>query len=177
MVVTKTVKIKISSRTFQRFKDFGYVFKMGDEIEVKVEHLSKGSQIKVDVQCDECGNEKTIKYEYYRTAFDKRNFYYCKNCRTKAIKIGTLEKHGVENVFQLEAVKEKIKETNLDKFGVEYPLQNPEILEKQKKTNMELYGVEFQMQSHKFLLETFQDQPQIYYLKSVFYSLVFSHSI
>ena len=93
----------------------------------------------------------------------------CKKCRdilwhqiyVKSIK----EKYGVENAFQAEICKEKIKKTNLERYGVECSLQNkevrnkgietclrkygvknaggaPEVLEKIKKTILERYGVE-----------------------------------
>ena len=51
------------------------------------------------------------------------------------------EKYGVENVFQLSEVKEKIKKTNLEKYGCENPLQNDSIKEKVKQTCLEKYGV------------------------------------
>ena len=62
-----------------------------------------------------------------------------------------LEKYGVENVFQNDFIKSKIKITNLEKYGFEYPLQNNEIQNRQKNTNLERYGVEYIMQDNQFL--------------------------
>jgi hypothetical protein len=45
-----------------------------------------------------------------------------------------LEKYGVENVSQLEEVKNKIKKTNLERYGVENVFQAKEIKEKSIKT-------------------------------------------
>ena len=59
------------------------------------------------------------------------------------------EKYGVENPFQSEEVKQKIKETNLERRGVEYPLQCEEIKQKIKETNREKYGVENPFQSEE----------------------------
>jgi hypothetical protein len=52
------------------------------------------------------------------------------------------ENYGVENVFQLNDVKDKIKNTNIEKYGVDNYTKTKEYIEKTKKTNMEKYGVE-----------------------------------
>jgi hypothetical protein len=44
------------------------------------------------------------------------------------------EKYGVENVFQLKNVKEKIKNTMIDKYGVEHALQHNLFFDKSQKT-------------------------------------------
>lgn len=54
----------------------------------------------------------------------------------------TLRRHGKENPFQVEEIKNKIKETNLKKYGVEYPSQSQQVQETQKKNNLRKYGVE-----------------------------------
>lgn len=57
-----------------------------------------------------------------------------------------LEKYGVENPFQSEEIKDKIKATNLEKYGCEYNSQNKEIREKaeksKKETMLKRYGVD-----------------------------------
>jgi len=53
-----------------------------------------------------------------------------------------LKKYGVENPFQSEEIKEKIKKTNINKYGVENPAYSEEIREKTKKKCLEKYGVE-----------------------------------
>ena len=63
-----------------------------------------------------------------------------------------LVKYGVENIFQTEKIKVKIKEkrgeiekkkkqTNLTNLGVEYPSQDLVVKEKIKQTNLNNYGV------------------------------------
>lgn len=56
-----------------------------------------------------------------------------------------LIEHGVENVFQLESVKEKSRQTLLDKTGYVYAMQNPDVQERAKKTYQEKTGY-----SHQF---------------------------
>lgn len=67
------------------------------------------------------------------------------------IKADNLEKYGVEFNSQRNDMKKKIIETCLEKYGVEYPLQNEEIKEKVKKTCLERYGVEHVMHDPKIL--------------------------
>jgi len=50
------------------------------------------------------------------------------------LKKNNLEKWGVENVFQLDSVKQKSKMTNLEKRGVEFISQSDKIKEKVKKS-------------------------------------------
>mgnify|MGYP002511044703 CR=1 FL=1 len=57
------------------------------------------------------------------------------------------EKYGVDNVYQLESVKSKIRSTNLEKLGVEMPIQSKTVREKAKQTYLEKYGVENVSQS------------------------------
>ena len=63
-----------------------------------------------------------------------------------------LNKYGVENIFQVEEIKNKIKEqrdlieekrkqTNIEKYGYEQPSKNESVKEKIKQTNIEKYGI------------------------------------
>lgn len=73
--------------------------------------------------------------------------------RKESSKRGTQYKYGVDNVFQLESVKEKIQQTCLERYGVDHHFKNPEIYakatqtagdhnrEKYKQTMMKKYGV------------------------------------
>jgi len=66
------------------------------------------------------------------------------------MKSTNLQKYGFENVFEVEAVKDKIDQTNLEKYGVKRPLQSPVFREKTKETCLEKYGVENPLQSSLF---------------------------
>ena len=48
-----------------------------------------------------------------------------------------LKKYGVENVHQLEKVKDKTKETCLDRYGVDNPSKNEQVKQKTRLTNQE----------------------------------------
>ena len=51
-----------------------------------------------------------------------------------------LQRHGVENAFQIESVKQKIKQTNLKEHGVKHYSQSDECKKKVAKTCMQKYG-------------------------------------
>lgn len=100
-----------------------------------VEGLGKWSKKEIEVQCDNCQLEKKMTYHLYTSYGYENGNYLCKKCKLKK---NNLEKFGVENVFQLESVKEKTKKTNLVKFGVEYVSQSEELQEKIKKSKSQL---------------------------------------
>ena len=124
-------------------------------IKSDIDGLSKWSKEVIELVCDSCGIEKSMKYKLYTSYGYENGEYYCRKCKTK---INNLEKWGVENVFQSKEIKEKIKKTNLKKWGVENPSQNGEINKKIKEsiskldkneinkkresTNLEKWGVE-----------------------------------
>lgn len=79
---------------------------------------------------DKCKLTKMVKYddEYYNN-----HNKYVKTC---------LEKYNVENIFQLEEIKDKIKLSNLEKYGVEYYQGTDEYRNKYKDTCLDKYGVD-----------------------------------
>jgi len=117
---------------------------------VKIEDLPINSHKLVDVKCDNCEKEKQIKYQLYNI-LTKNNTedYYCNNkeCINKKRTMSLQKKYGVDNVFQLEEVKNKIKITNMELYGVENPHQNEDIKNKAENTNLERYGVRNPFQS------------------------------
>jgi len=86
------------------------------------------------------------------------------------------EKYNVDNVFQLEEVKEKVRQhyeengeemrakaavTNLERYGHENPFGSVEIQEKIRQTNLQVYGVEFPTQNPEVMerrVQTLQDR-------------------
>lgn len=118
--------------------------------------------------CKNCGKPFKVKRYYYGKHFTNSNaicccrkcgYEYAKKNReitclerygiknvtafgTERHKKAIIEKYGVENVFQSDEIKEKIKQTNLTRYGVEYAMQSEEIKAKSKETCLEKYGVE-----------------------------------
>ena len=66
MLITRTVKVKWNPKTKKHYEDLGYKYtKIGDEFEIKVEDLTKGSRIRVYCICDGCGKKSDISYQNY----------------------------------------------------------------------------------------------------------------
>lgn len=82
--------------------------------DIPIEELSLCSHKLVDVECDNCGLIKQIKYQSYNNS-TKNNTekYYCNNkeCINKKRKIAIQKKYGVDNISQLESIKNKKVET------------------------------------------------------------------
>lgn len=151
MILDKTVNITSVGSNIKRLNSLGYNVKYGDHIEIPVEHLSLNSHMRINCKCDICGKEKIMTYQSYinKTKYD--NKYYCSKCsnvkRTKVIN----EKYGVNNVFQLQETKEKMKKSFMEKYGVDHPNKSKDVMDKMKNTNVERYGCEnvFQNESIK----------------------------
>lgn len=137
MLVTKEVEIYIDSKKIQYYKEKGYDVKAKKYHKIKIEHLSKGCGVEVDVICDVCGKEKKIKYRDYLKNIKNVELYCCsRKCAVEKRTLINKEKYGISNTFQRKDVIEKTKKTKLDKYGDENYV-NPE---KAKQTSLEKYG-------------------------------------
>lgn len=148
MIITDKIKIKINSKTFQRYKDLGYVFdNKGDIIEIDYKDLPIYSREKIKMKCDYCGDEFFRKFADHYRICNSDNYKMipkdtCRKCTYQKQKEIYLQKYGVENQFQRDDVKEKIKQTFKEKYGVEYISQSKDIQHKIKQNNLLKYGVE-----------------------------------
>ena len=151
LVLNQRIKIIPRNSNIEYYRNLGYVFDNGDEIEISPTELPIGSKVKIDVICDCCGKIYTIENKAYIKHLKTHNGHnYCRNCYDKSpflkryrqslIKEGVRDKYGVDNVFQSEEVKETIKESLLKKYGVDNPLKSDEIKKKVEETNLERYG-------------------------------------
>jgi len=130
MIITKEIKIKVNSTGLKYYLDKGYDAKVGDELIIKTEDLTKSSAYKVVVKCDVCGEEKELVYNKYLKNIEKYNLYTCSNkCAHIKNKKTNLERHGIENYYN----SEKSKETFLKNYGVDNPSKNKEIIQKISK--------------------------------------------
>lgn len=81
-----------------------------------------------------------------------KHYHTSKNSeqRYELIKQKTIDKYGVASTLQLDAVKEKSRETCLKKYGAENPMKTEEIQAKVKKTVREKYHVENYAQTEEY---------------------------
>jgi len=143
MITDKTIIIDIKKRNYNRYKDFGYDIKIGQKLEISILDLPKGSNIKINVECDYCHIVKNLSYYNYNKSLKVANKYACSQKCSYIKKSEILMKEqGIENIFQSEKIKEKIKTDNIEKYGVRHAMMLIETHEKVKKTCFEKYGVD-----------------------------------
>ena len=97
MLITKEVEVGLKSQTIKWYEDKGYEIprtidkqgrnsvKKGTKIIVKVEDLTEGSGVEVDVMCDgeNCGKILTIRWGVYNKHIHQDGKYYCIKCTSK----------------------------------------------------------------------------------------------
>ena len=144
-----TIKWSYNNRKYYESK--GYVFtKYNDYFDVDVLDLSKCSSAYIKIKCDYCGEEYSIKHHRYNSTNKKIvNKDCCKKCSDLKRKESTIKLYGVENVFQLKEMQDKMKIINIEKYGVENVFYLKEFQDKAKQTCLEKYGVEYYNQTEK----------------------------
>lgn len=151
MLLKQTVNLKWNAKIKKHYVDLGYKFtKMGDEFSVDVNDLTKGSNVKVQVQCDYCGDIYDIAwYSYYALKQKENNKDCCSNpqCTGQKAKESLVLLHGVDNARKIDGVNEKIAKTNIKKYGCANPFSSEQIKEKIKNINIERYGVKVPTQN------------------------------
>lgn len=158
----------------ERYKKLGYDVEINKVIVVDIKDLAPNSRKIVNVKCDNCNKPKDIKYCDYTKVFNKKNKYFCSECKGISIKEGVNKKYGsdVDNVFQLDSIKEKSKKTCKELYGVEHHLQNKDILQKLIDTNQKLYGVNFIPELKKNTQDIFIKRCNVVHNNLYDYSLV-----
>ena len=101
-LISETVNVKWHNTTKKYYEDKGYIFtKMGDEFEIKVKDLSKGSNVKVKVYCDCCKKEYELTYYNYKKQ-NHNGKNYCKTCINSMFRIGENNNRWNPNLTQEE---------------------------------------------------------------------------
>jgi len=136
MILDKEVKLSISSKNIEHYLELGYKIKNCDKITVPIEHLTEGSNVIINVQCDICEKKYTIKYYRYLENYNKYQIFTCQKCNVVKREKTCLTLYGETNVSKIENVKSKRKKTMTERFGVEHALQSKELKEKSHQTNL-----------------------------------------
>ena len=119
MILTRAIDIKISESNYQYYDDLGYDVTIGENIQIPIELMSRGSHYKIKCRCDVCDIEKDVIFKNYIKYGNKWGEYYCRKCS-----------------------EEKRKKTLRKNFGVDYPIQNKKVRKKMQNTLIEKYGVD-----------------------------------
>ena len=139
-----TVPIICSELNFNK-NLVGKIIKRLGLIELRKEFINKGmtkvySKYPLYSECERYSKlsyAERLNEGWIRNFGNLENFY---TIRSKHTKDTNLKKYGVENVFQSEQIKEKIKQINIEKYGTENPMQNEQIKNKSMETQKERYG-------------------------------------
>lgn len=143
MLIDSTVEIKWVTINKDWYIDKGYIFtKVGDRFIVEIKDVMQNSKVKLNLKCDYCDDAFTRMFSVWKRSKDESPIQKdaCPKCIGVKRKEANLVLHGVENVMQIEEVKERQFKTNLEKYGVPHALQNEEVKDKLKTTNNIRYG-------------------------------------
>jgi len=149
MLLTKKVLLKWNSRYKTYYIDKGYIFTaIGNEFEISIEDLQKGSEVYINIECDYCHKEYRATYKQFNK-YNKSitNKDCCKNCKILKIQETNLVKYGVENYSETEEYHNKCKITSLVNWGTEHPMQNDELKNKAKESSVLKFGVDNYMKT------------------------------
>ena len=86
-------------------------------------------------------------------------------------------KYGTDNVFKLNAVKEKIKDTNLKRYGLTHFNKTKEYKDKVQKTNLNKYGTKWVLQNKHIQEKIKQTNLKKYNTENVFSSVQIQEKI
>ena len=151
MLLQQTILVKWSSTNRKHFETFGYIWtNYNDEIEVSINHLQPTSGRTIEVECDYCNKKLQKTYLSYINGHKKINTDCCRLCQPIKNKEITRLEFGVDNIFQLEDIKNKSKETLLNKYGVDNYNKTEESKVRRKNTMLKLYNVEYYSQTNQW---------------------------
>lgn len=112
--------------------------------EAEYDSLKKGD--KYSFQCRLCGKEVLNSVKKSRKYRERQLLFLCRGC---SIKHSVKEKYGVDNIFQLQEIQDKSRQTCLERYGTENYSQSEEGKMKFKARSVLLYGVENPFQSEE----------------------------
>ncbi len=167
MIINEEVLVKINNTNIEHYK-LKYDVKYGDKIYVSSCDLTRSSKIRIKYECDICKNTFESSYDNYYTMINRKSSIdkydgksLCKKCtsikckqtilnkygyksytETDEYKKIIMDKYGVDNISQLQSVKDKKVKSAIDKYGVSYVFQAKEVKNKIKKTCISKYGVD-----------------------------------
>ncbi len=187
MIINEKIKIKISKKNIYSYTQYNPI--IGESILIDSKNLSKYSHIRIKYECDICKNILSTTYKnYYKTINRKSSIddlfvlSLCKKCtyikskKTMLDKYGSesysstilfkqniINKYGVDNVSQLQFVKDKKSEKSMEKYGVANVFQAEEVKEKSRQTWINNFGFDNPTKSpdifHKAQMSAYKKYP------------------
>jgi len=155
MIIDKEIEIKLNGSNIKNYYEkYGKDLKVNNLLVIDVNDLSDYSNHLINCKCELCGFENKISKANYTINKKNGGFYCCKKCNRVKFKNTCREKYGVENVFQVDEVKDKIKESNIEKYGVDNPFKSEDIKEKIRNILLDKYGKECYIQTEDYKIKS-----------------------
>lgn len=162
MLISTEVEIRVRPATLDYYKSLGYeipikkssksyfistgkefVYDFNKPIIVKVSDLPRYNETKVLVECDICKkNRMFVAYYNYITVMEKTGNYACRDCSTVKYKQTLKKRYNVDNVLQIEGVRDKMTQAYLKKYNTTHPMYNDDFKAALKKSLLNKYGVD-----------------------------------
>lgn len=128
-------------RNKNHYTDLGYDIVVGKTTYVSVNHLTKGSTVKITSICEKCFKESlNIFKDYWNYTKGLKEPYYCNKCNVIKYEKTSLDRWGYKNPMQNDSVKNKLSLSIMEKYGVSWYSKTEDWLDKFKKTNIKKYG-------------------------------------
>lgn len=98
-LITEEVEMRWNNNNKKWYESKGYIFTYyGDGFKAKVKDLTNNSHIKVDVKCNNCGEElKDVIWQNYINHVHKDDEYYCHKCSCKLFGTNKMKKTKLNN--------------------------------------------------------------------------------
>lgn len=139
LVPNQYFEIKIIKTNIDHYRLLGYDVQLKDVITIPAEHLTPGSEQKVLVRCDVCGElYEKIFYKYIKQ--HTYNMDTCRKCAYVKSQITCIERYNVKSPLQNKEIMDKFTQTSIKKYGVNNPTKNQDVINKRIVTNIQRYG-------------------------------------
>jgi hypothetical protein len=138
----KNVEVYISYRNITHYRKLGYNPILNESLLIKTTHLPSNSHFIIDVICQICSKESSLRYHKYIENKNRHGFYGCKSCSRQKAALTSLSKWGVDNYSKTDEFKYRVEETNLSKYGYKTNLISPEYKANIKSILKDKYGTE-----------------------------------
>ena len=116
------------------------------------------------MKCKHC-NKNYVKYKGGMKGYQNYCSLKCSN-NSETVKknkiISYQKKYGVDNPFQSEEIKQKIKQINLELYNVEHPIKSEKIKKKMRETILNKYGVEHYSKTNEYKKKYIKTCQEIY---------------
>ena len=152
MILDKEIEIRICNKEqIEHYKNKNYNPEWKKFLLVKINDLTSGSNVLVNVRCDICSSEKQLSYVKYikNTKNFTQSYCCCNKCALSKQEQTCLENNGVKYPAQDKIIYAKVGKTNIEKYGGIAPMCDNTIKNKLKETCLERYGFSSSNQNEK----------------------------